>query len=136
MRSLSQQQLRAAALYFVDGLDQSAVAQEMGLSRSGVSRLLQQARARGLVALEPRIPGTALRGLAALLAEHYGLKDVLIIQGEASRQAIGEAAAHYLQTALRPGVTIGISWGTADLIAALEPTPVRNSRVVQLAGGV
>src|SRR6516225_10152576 len=125
--------MRAAALYFVDGLDQAAIAQEMGLSRSGVSRLLQQARAQGLVALQPRIPGTASRGLAAMLAEQYGLQEVLIVEGDSPRHAIGEAAAHYLQTALRPTLTIGISWGTADLVTALEPTPVRDSRVVQLA---
>ena len=51
---------------------------------------------------------------------------------------LGELGARCLQQALRPGVIIGISWGTAvhEVVSAMPTTPVPDSTVVQLIGAV
>lgn len=141
MSTLDQTLLAVVNYYYMAGLDQSAISQRLGISRTGVSRLIAQAREKGYVSIQPRIPGTVRHGLAGFLAEHFGLRDVLIApvgtqDPEVIREHLGIIAACYLQTLLRDDLAIGISWGTSYIIDALSPTRIRNGRVIQLAGGL
>ena len=51
---------------------------------------------------------------------------------------LGELGARCLQQALRPGVVIGISWGTAvhSVVSAMPTAAVPDATVVQLIGAV
>ena len=56
--------VRAARLYHEQGRSQTEVAKELGLSRSNVSRILSQARERGIVEITIHDPdGPPRRGL-------------------------------------------------------------------------
>jgi deoxyribonucleoside regulator len=136
-----QTRLRVVSWYFLAQLSQDEIARRLNVSRSSVSRMLAEAREGGLIDVRPRIPGSIRPGLAALLAEQHGLRDVVIVgsgpdQTTDPRDRLGLAAARYLQLVLRDGVTIGISWGTSQVVSALEPSPVPGSQVVQFAGGL
>ena len=74
--------VRAARLYYEQGRSQTEVAAELGLSRSNVSRILTQARDRGIVEISihdpegPPRPRTNSVGRGANrpeAASHHGL---------------------------------------------------------------
>ncbi|MHB1132424.1 MAG: sugar-binding transcriptional regulator [Chloroflexota bacterium] len=141
MDSLDQVLLAVANYYYVAGLGQDEIARRLGTSRTSVSRMIAQARERNLINIQPRVPNTIRPGLAAYLAEQYGLHEVLIGRidsqdVETMRADLGQIAACYLQSVLCDNLTLGISWGTFHTINALRPTLVRDCRVVQLAGGL
>ncbi len=50
--------VRAATLYYLDGLTQAEVAQRLGVSRPTAGRLVARARAQGLVRIEVSVPPT------------------------------------------------------------------------------
>ncbi len=55
------------------------------------------------------------------------------------KQAIGSAAAHYMQTSIRPNDMVGISsWSSTirAMVDNLHPLNIKTSGVIQLLGGV
>ena len=48
--------VRAATLYYLDGLTQAEVAQRLGVSRPTAGRLVARARAQGIVRIEVAVP--------------------------------------------------------------------------------
>ena len=135
----------AAHLYYDLGKKQSEVAKVMGITRSGVSRLLTEARRRGIVEIVVHSPSNTSKELEDALAGLFGLKDVrvLIRRGKDDGEMLSElgvAAARYFLGILEDGHMIGISWGTAlrHMLDALRSSPsgtFANSKVVQLIGG-
>lgn len=135
--------LRAAHLYHGDGLGQPEIARRLGLSQSGVSRLLRDAAQAGIVrTIVVTPPGTHL-DLESGLRERFGLRDAVVADtpsdDESARlSAIGASAADYLSSVLRPGERIGVSSRSAALLAmaeVLQPLPKAHS-VVQVLGAI
>ncbi|MFI8593817.1 sugar-binding transcriptional regulator [Microbacterium sp. NPDC078428] len=133
----------AATLYYAENQTMDAIARQLSVSRPTVSRLLSQARETGLVQVTLYPPTRTAQGLERELALAFGIEAIVVDSGEASgppgrRSATAVAAARFLETNFSPGMVLGVSWGrTMDLVArALTPTPLRNSRVVQLNGSV
>ena len=48
--------LRAATLYYLDGLTQAEIASRLGVSRPTAGRLIARAKAKGLVRIEVVVP--------------------------------------------------------------------------------
>ncbi len=132
---------QVAYLYFEKGLDQSAIARKLRVSRSSVSRLLTQARNEGIVEIRIHFPLMLARERADELCEQFGLRDARVLRASA-RQAldakmnIARLAARYLQESIAPGNTIALSRGSTvqATIEQFTPTPRRETRVVQLVG--
>lgn len=106
---------RAAWLYYERGLNQQAVAERLGLSRSTVSRLLADAVREGIVRItitEP-LPETAF--LAERLIEQYGLVSAtveLALEEDSPMDAAGTAMARRLESLVAAGpITIAAGWG-------------------------
>lgn len=130
-----------AALYYHEGLNQDHVAQQIGVSRSTVSRLLAEALASGVV--EIRIRGglvTDSRLQKALVAT-LGIKDALVVQSwpgaRDSLRRVGRLAARYLDSRLDEGDLLAVSWGGSvrAVVDGLHPHIQRNIEVVQILGG-
>lgn len=135
--------LRVCELYYQDNLGQKEIAEVMQISRPTVSRLLTNARERGIV----RIILTDITGRKYIDLEHrlekkYGLNEAIVIEpardAVAMRSALGQAAAQYLERILKNGNTVGVSMGTT-----LEQIPlhvnadyIRGLTFVPLVGGV
>ena len=69
--------VRAARLYHEQGRSQTEVAKELGLSRSNVSRILSQARERGIVEItihDPDGPPRRDEALEAALRATFSLR--------------------------------------------------------------
>jgi len=133
--------VRVASLYYEENRTQQEIAKVLNISRSGVSRLLTEARETGVVEIIIHHPLRTVSYLENELLSKFGLRDVRILAGEYSRrdevlQKLGRLAAGYLSDILQDGVRIGISWGTAlqFMIDALKPLNYPRAEVVQLIG--
>lgn len=138
-----EQLVRASRLYYELGETQNAIAEQLGVTRPQVSRLLKRARAEGIVEIRI-IDRTAAESPAAdALRRSYGLDAVHLAPTVAgpedlNRRMVGRLAAQVLRSAVRDGEIIGIGDGASvtAVADALEDaaTPVAAT-VVPLAGG-
>lgn len=132
--------LRAAWLYHGFGHTQSEVAEQLGIGRSSVIRLLEEARQRGEVriTIEDRLPDLA--ELSIRLERVLGLDEAIVVPAPAeagTSRAVGLALGRLLSETITDGMTIGVGWGRT-LSAALESfSPPRRAgiKVMSLMGG-
>ncbi|HET6497738.1 MAG TPA: sugar-binding domain-containing protein, partial [Coriobacteriia bacterium] len=110
-----------------------------------MSRLLKQALVEGIVRITVRVPTGVHPDLEERLQDLFGLEDVVVVDvslddDEQVARELGAAAAFYLESTVQSGDVIGISSWSATLLSmvdALHPVAtVRNTRVVQILGGV
>ncbi len=103
-----------ARLHYLSDMSQVQIAKQLGLSTATISRLLQRARAEGIVRIEVR-DLVAPDALGALLAERLGLRQVSVV--EAPVGALGALAAPLsgllLAENLKPGAVLALGWGRA-----------------------
>src|ERR1700761_6709748 len=68
-----------ARRYYLEGASKSEIAQDLGLSRFKVARVLEQARTSGLVRIELHYEGEIALDLSVQLASHLGLRRCLVV---------------------------------------------------------
>jgi DNA-binding transcriptional regulator LsrR (DeoR family) len=136
---------KAARLYHEERLTQTEIAGRLGISQVAVSRLLRRAEEHGIVRTTVISPPGAFAELEALLEERFGLGQVVVAEAtrdteEAVVNAIGSAAAQWLETTLRSGEVIGISSWSASLLSMVNQMhplrKVEKCTVVQMLGGI
>lgn len=135
--------LRAARLYYENDLTQQQVADELGVSRSTVSRLLTQARRERIVQIAINDPFARLEDLEARLVGTFNLRQAVVVAGEGLsgdllRRRLGLAAAEYLQSILGDGNLVGIGWGRTlhAVTEALDTGQRAAIKVLPLIGGL
>ena len=134
--------LRAARMYYYQGMTSRAIAREMNLSRSSISRLLQYAREKGYVEIHIIDPIEQPLRLEKDILEHYPLRQVHVvpvseIAGEAEwLERTAQFAAKYLNTLFDSNMILGIAWGTtlSAISEHLLPKTTHNAQIVQLNG--
>jgi len=137
---------RAAWLYHVRALKQSEVAEELGLSQSRVSRLLDAAVAQGIVRTTVRLSQGLCYDLEHDLQQAYGLVrahvfDLPAVSDEETYLGeLGRTLASYLVEQPLQGRVIGFtSWSRTlrETVRALEVDSPGEARfVVELLGDV
>src|SRR6266481_9051642 len=132
---------RVARQFYLEGVSKVDIADQLGISRFRVARLLDSARESGLVRIEIGLPGGALdAGLSAELCSAFGLRHAFVFnfpEDESPlRQRLGEAAGQVLMDLIRPGDVLGLTWSRtlSGLTAALTQMP--PCPIVQLTGAV
>src|ERR687896_483258 len=88
------------------------LAAELGLSRFKVARMLERARATGLVRIELESPGEIDLDLSVRLRAAHGLRHCVVIDAPEDddvllRSALGRAAAELLTEIVEPGDVLG-----------------------------
>jgi len=133
--------LRAAQLYYLQDLTMGAIAHEMHVSRSSVSRLISLARETGLVEINVHSPHEARSQLEERFADRFGVRVHVVPTPERiteverlERTAL--SAARILASVIDSNMTIGVAWG-ATLSAVTRHLPAKttfNTQVVQMNG--
>lgn len=134
--------LRAAWLYHNRGLTQAAIADHLGISRSTVIRMLEEARARAEVQVWINPAVGDCTDLALQLEAKYGLVEAIVVPGsgtpDETARDVGAALGQFLSEVINDGMTVGVAWGRT-LNAALQtfrPGMRSGIQVVSLLGGV
>jgi deoxyribonucleoside regulator len=135
--------VKIAQLYHLQGLNQDQIGRQVGVSRSKVSRMLKEARERGLVEVSIHYPARFSLDLERQLEAELGLREVVVVNvggvaGAPALSSIAGAAADYLLRVLKPGDILGVSGGaTVSLMAQLMPAAsVDNVTVMQFGTAV
>nr|WP_105400082.1 sugar-binding transcriptional regulator [Neorhizobium sp. T7_12] len=136
--------LRAAWLYYNQGLTQKDVAERLGLSRSTVIRLLDEAMKRSEVQIWISEGIDTCVELAIRLEKAYGLDEAVVVPAPRDNSAaalassVGLALGQFLSEVVQDDMTIGVGWGrtmTASL-GSFRPPRRKNCKVVSLLGGI
>jgi deoxyribonucleoside regulator len=132
-----------ASWYYEEGLDQEAIAQRIGRSRSMVSRLLDKARQAGLVEVQIHFPLRTEPALERALCSTFGLAEALVLAEPPADyrlllRRLGELGARTLQARLHDNMVIGVGWGTGvhAVVQAMPDVARRGVTVVQLIGAI
>lgn len=135
---------KAATLYYKAHLTQAEIARRLGVSRQLVGRLLKKGREQGIVEIRIRpSPASSFTDLEHALEIAWGLREALVVapaeeSDEALKDALGQAAAAFLEQRVVEGDTVGLSWGSTLYKCAryITPTPTPAVKVVQLNGSL
>jgi DNA-binding transcriptional regulator LsrR (DeoR family) len=130
-----------ARRYYVEDATKVEIAEEYGLSRFQVARLLDRARASGLVTITITAPGALDVDLSSRLQRAYGLQHAVVVDTPESdptalRRDLGQAAAALLTEIVTANDVLGLAWSRSvsaatDALTHLLPVPV-----VQLPGAL
>ncbi len=134
--------IRVARMYYYQEMTSEAIAREMQVSRSTVSRLLSFARQEGLVDIRILDPFEHPRRLEKAIVERFGIQRAHVVPvpetvGEAEwLERVARYAANHLNTIFDSNMILGIAWGTTTsrISHYLQPKPTYNSQIVQLNG--
>jgi DNA-binding transcriptional regulator LsrR (DeoR family) len=131
-----------ARRYYLDGKSKVEIADELGMSRFQVARLLDAARASGLVRIEITDEGAVDVELSGRLQDAFRLAHVVVVDtpddDDASlRQHLGDAAAALLTEIVGPVDVLGLAWArsVSAMTAALTPR-LATVPVIQLTGAL
>lgn len=128
-----------AQRHFVQGRTRIEIAEETGLSRFKVGRLLEEAIEHGIVKFEIASPPGINLALSVELQKHYGLQHSLVVEVATEepgdiQDRLGQAGARLLEEILTEDDVLGLTSGRTigALARALQELP--HCDVVQLAG--
>ena len=135
--------VRAARLYYEQGRSQTEVAAELELSRSNVSRILTQARDRGIVEItihDPDGPPRRDEALETALRSAFSLREAHVVSAPRTPgiDAVAREGAAVITERAAHVRSIGISWGQTvqSVVTELEAQHLRPTpRVLPLVGG-
>jgi DNA-binding transcriptional regulator LsrR (DeoR family) len=128
-----------ARRYYLDGATKSDIAAELGLSRFKVARLLDEARATGVVRIELDSPGNIDLDLSVRLAAAYELRHCVVMDGpeddeQLLRTSLGRAAAELVAEIVEPGDVLGLAWARSLMPMRTALRRLARCDVVQLNG--
>lgn len=136
--------VQAAAMarrFYLEGKSKIQIAEEFGVSRFKVARVLETALERDLVRIEIRVPAELDAERSDALRARYGLRHAVVVESPAEAadespdpENLGEVAADLLGELVTEGDVLGLAWGrsTIHMAAALDRLP--PCTVVQLTG--
>jgi DNA-binding transcriptional regulator LsrR (DeoR family) len=132
---------RVARLYYLEDQSKSAIAQELGMSRFRVARLLESARREGIVNIEIRSNGSVDTSLSLRLQSAWGLRHCVVLDVPEDddtqlRTRLGEAAAALLLDVVTPVDVLGMAWSRSLSAVGDALTTFVPCHVVQLTGAL
>lgn len=129
-------------LYYIEGMTQEQIADQLGVSRVKVMRTLAAATSEGIVVTRINAATADQIALERRLEERWGLASAIVVptpnNGENLEKALGSAVAAYLDQEMQDGITLAIGGG-ATLYASvqyLQHRKLQNACVVALVGSL
>jgi len=140
----SQIQVRAAWLYYMEGLTQAEIADRLKMTRLRVNRLLVEARSSGLVNITINSRLESCVRLEQQLVEAFGLREAIVVpapdDGEQAHAQIGKAAGEFVSRIVeaKPSGIFGVGWGGTlrETIRHVRAGQYRDLTVSSMMGGL
>jgi len=136
------QRIRAAWMYYVEGMTQNEVAAALGINRIAITRMLAEARKRGEVSIRIHSDLAELVELQRGLEQRYGLERAILAPfsdpaGDPTRVIAATAGAH-ISDLMANHMTIGVGWGKTlhATLPFIEGRALEGVRVISLLGGI
>lgn len=128
-----------ARRYYLEGRTRVEIAEEFGLSRFKVARMLEEALESGMVEITIHDPGSIDVALSTELQRKYALQHAYAVSAESKNtddrvEAVAKAMAELLQSILRDGDVIGVDCGRTMTRIAPYLSALPQCDVVQLTG--
>jgi DNA-binding transcriptional regulator LsrR (DeoR family) len=127
--------------FYVLGESKSDIANDIGMSRFKVARLLDKARQTGLVRIEFTLPEPVEATLSEELRAAYGLDRAFVLERAVKpetkpelRQRIGALAARVLSEIATADDIIGLSWARSVNVMTEHIRTLPRCPIVQLCG--
>lgn len=123
------------------GMTQQEIAEQLGVNRVRVNRILAEARRRGLVRITVNSKLVDNIDLEHRLKERFGLRHAEVVLGGGKNETrlaevLGAAACEPVAKHFQDGMTIGVGWGVTlkAFAEAMPELPLRNAAVVSMLG--
>lgn len=127
-----------ARQFFIDGRSKKEIADDLGLSRFQVARILDEARDLGLVEVTVRLPALIDAEASTDLRRHLGITRTIVVRHddpyEPVRSSIGRIGADLLTELVTAEDTLGLSCSRSVFTATEMLGRLPACRVVQLTG--
>jgi len=127
-----------ARRYYLADVSKVDIARSLGISRFKVARLLEVARARGIVRISVAVPSAVNGPLSDDLAQRLGVARCLVVDttgtAREARAQVAAAAARALPDLIRDGDLVGLAWSRTVEAMVDVLTELPRCSVVQLAG--
>ena len=139
--SQEDQMILAAWLYYEERLTQEEIAEQLGVSRVAITRLLQRARQEGIVQIRVTRPLPLQYELERQLKIKFDLENIIVVNTadamDETLEAIGQAGALLLSKLIFTDCRLGMAWSsTVTRIAPYIDKPARPLKMAvnELAG--
>lgn len=128
-----------ARRYYLEGRTRVEIAEEFGLSRFKVARVLEEALESGMVEITIHDPGSIDVEVSTALQRQYSLQRAYAVAADAKNtadrvEAVAKAMAELLQSIVRAGDVIGVDCGRTMTHIAPYLSDLPQCDVVQLTG--
>ncbi len=134
---------RIASLYYEEGFTQQRISEELGYSRSAISRFLTAAQDAGVVEIKIHYPMRRNDKLETELRERFPLEIARVLVRNSMDytrmlNSLGALGARIVEEHIHENTTLGVSWGTAVFEVAnnLRSPHLPHSTVIQLIGAL
>lgn len=144
MREISDRDiLKICYLYYKEERTQEQISALLGYSRFKISRILKEAKKRGLVTITIHDPMVHVNEIETELVKTFGLDKAIVVRvneygNQSGLDQVGLAGARYLGDVLTRYRVLGVTWGQTiyHVVKELEPIDARNLSLVQIGGGL
>ncbi len=137
------QLVKIARLYHLEDVGQRQIAERLNVSTASVSRALARAKDLGIIhIIIDESPAASHAELEIAMEQRFGLRECLLVDRsdtlEQTYAALAGRVGTLLSRILKPGSTLGLSWGeTLKAVGEnLPPIPAARADVVPIIGAM
>src|SRR6056297_1508272 len=132
--------IKIARYYYSENYTQTKIAELLSIPRQTVDKIVQNLVADGIVRFEIIDDQKYFTEIETALEKKYGLKQAIVIDYSDPNEIsslLGQKGAEYLLDIIKPGISIGLSWGNTlgALANSLPKRKIKDIKIVQLVGG-
>ena len=135
--------MKCCSLYYEDNLNQQEIANQLGISRPTISRILKEAFEQGIVKIQiVDVLKNDYQKIERSLERKYKLKEVIVVDDKqdalTQKQELARAVSEYLTRVVKENDIIGVSIGTTlkEIPRYVEKSNCKNVTFIPLLGGI
>lgn len=134
--------VRAAWLYYVEGLTQQETSKLLDINRVQVTRLLAEARKRGEVDIRINTSISSIIEAERAVEQEFGISRVMIAPMASENldptKSIAALAGQFISDYVKSDMKIGVGWGRTlySSLPHIQGRELEKVRVISLLGGI